>query len=151
PMDDEASQRELKGLQLLRELNHPYLLQMHQFLVIDGRLHIVMELADGSLQEWFQQSRAAGQPGIPAEALLNFFREAAEALDYLHGQNVLHRDIKPQNLLMLKGHAKVADFGLAREQEASIIAGTICGTPLFMAPEVWEGKVSERSDQYSLA
>jgi serine/threonine protein kinase len=151
PLDDEASQRELKGLQLLRELNHPYLLQMHQFLVIDGRLHIVMELADGSLQEWFERCRKAGQPGIPVDELLSFFREAAEALDYLHSQHVLHRDIKPQNLLMLKGHAKVADFGLAREQEASMIAGTICGTPLFMAPEVWEGKVGERSDQYSLA
>ena len=73
--------------------------------------------------------------------MIAYFREAAEALDYLHQMNVLHRDVKPANLLRLKGHAKVADFGLARVMEDKMAAATFCGTPLYMAPEVWKKKV----------
>jgi serine/threonine protein kinase len=70
----------------------------------------------------------------------------------LHSEHVIHRDIKPDNILLLNKHAKVADFGLARfletEQTASASGS---GTPAYMAPEVWRRRVSERSDQYSLA
>src|SRR5262249_21387153 len=68
------------------------------------------------------------------------------------GQHVMHRDIKPQNILTLKGHAKVADFGLARELDRSVgAASVVCGTPHYMAPEVWEQRVHVNSDQYALA
>src|SRR5262249_22065188 len=93
-----------------------------------------------------------GREGIPVEELLAYFAEAAEALDFLHKKNVQHRDIKPDNILLLQGHAKVADFGLARLQEGRLLASaTSSGTPAYMAPEVWRGKVSHHSDQYSLA
>lgn len=147
-LDDESSQRELQSLQLIRELRHPYLLQTQAFWSLEDRLVIVMELADGSLAEWH---RDAGT-GIPVAELLAYFREAAEALDYLHGMNVIHRDVKPANLLRLKGHAKVADFGLARMMEAGqLAAATFCGTPRYMAPETWKQKACPQSDQYGLA
>src|SRR5205807_8653506 len=93
-----------------------------------------------------------GRPGVPPEELIPLFEQAAEALDYLHSQNVSHRDVKPQNLLTLKGYAKVADFGLARGHEHTMTTvGAEVGTPMYMAPEVWERKVSLHSDQYSLA
>ena len=150
-LDDESSQRELQSLQLIRDMRHPFLLQTQAFWSLEDRLVIVMELAEGSLAEWNREARREGGAGIPVAELLPYFREAAEALDYLHSMNVLHRDIKPANLLRLKGHAKVADFGLARMMEARQMAATFCGTPLYMAPEIWRQKVSPQSDQYSLA
>src|SRR5262249_16687094 len=94
----------------------------------------------------------AGLPGIPANELLRYFAEAAEALDFLHQQKLSHRDIKPQNLLHLKGHAKVADFGIARSQENALDHTlNVGGTPVYMPPEMWNGNISVHSDQYSFA
>jgi hypothetical protein len=84
--------------------------------------------------------------------LIPLFEQAGEALDYLHSENVSHRDIKPENILIQKGYAKVADFGLARPHKHTLtIAGGTVGTPAYMAPEMWKEKVSLQSDQYSLA
>jgi serine/threonine protein kinase len=150
-VDDEASQRELQALELIRSLRHTFLLQTHRYWALKDRVVMVMELADDSLSDWYRACKADGKPGIPAPELIAYLREAAEALDYMHSKGVLHRDIKPGNLLRLSGHAKVADFGLARLQESQVMSATFCGTPVYMAPEVWQGKISVNSDQYSLA
>jgi serine/threonine protein kinase len=153
PLDDAATLRERKALDLICQLNHVYLLQTHLYWVDEGRLVIVMELADGSLGDWLKECKAAGKAGIPVGPLLEYFDQAARALDYLHGQKppVMHRDIKPANLLRLKGYAKVADFGLLREQDHNLATATYCGTPAYMPPEMWNSKIHVNSDQYSLA
>ena len=152
PVDAEEAQRELAALELIRGLRHRCLIQLHGFWSLQERLYIVMELADGSLRDRLEECRRAGLQGIPADELLRYFRDAAEGLDYLHSQHVQHRDIKPENILLLQGHAKLADFGLAREQGSRLLAtATGAGTPLYMAPEVFRGKLSPHSDQYSLA
>jgi hypothetical protein len=121
--------------------------------VVQDRLFIVMDLADGSLSDRATQCRALGLPGIPVDELVRYMGEAAEALDYLHGERVHHRDIKPANVLLLQGHARLADFGLARvlQPDNVLTTATMCGTPGFMAPEVYQGLVSPHSDQWSLA
>jgi serine/threonine protein kinase len=151
-VDHPTSRGEIESLEAIKSMSHPFLLQTQAYWVFQDRLIIVMDLAEGSLADRIEHYQKQGQPGVPPEELIPFFEQAAEALDYLHSQSVSHRDVKPQNLLYLKGYAKVGDFGLARgHQHTMTIVGSEVGTPLYMAPEVWQQKVSLHSDQYSLA
>jgi hypothetical protein len=153
PIDTDEARRELQSLEQIKSLRHPFLLQTQAYYFQEDQLYIVMELADGTLRDRLKECHKAGLAAVPVEELLVYFREAAEALDYMHGQQLLHRDIKPHNLLLLHGHVKVADFGLARvfESQRLMMSASGSGTPAYMAPEVWRNKVSARSDQYSLA
>jgi len=152
PLDNEAAQRELKSLDLVKKLQHPALLSTLAVFIIKNRLVIIMELADCTLRDRMKECQAKGLPGIPSEELLSYFRDAAVGVDFLHWQGVLHRDIKPENILLKQGYAKVADFGLAREHIMGALASvSFAGTPAFMAPEMWAGKAANNSDQYSLA
>ncbi len=151
-MDHPASKGELESLEAIKTMTHPFLLQTQAYWVFRDRLIIVMELADGSLMDMIKEHKALGRMGVPPDDLIIYFEQVAEAIDYLHSQNVSHRDIKPQNLLHLKGYAKLADFGLARMHEhTQTNVGTEMGTPLYMAPEAWNKKIHLHSDQYSLA
>jgi formylglycine-generating enzyme required for sulfatase activity len=152
PVEHEHSRQEFHSLELIKQLRHPYLMAVAQFYVEERRLHIVMELADGSLRNRYVECRQQGLAGIPREELTGYFVEASEALDYLHSERVLHRDIKPENILLQRGHVKVADFGLARESAGmQSMDDSGSGTPAYMAPEMVLKKVSRQSDQYSLA
>ncbi len=150
---DGHAQQELKALEYVKGLRHPYLVQMQDIAIWENRLCIVMDLADGSLSDRAKHYRAQGSPGIPVDELLRYIGHAAEALDYLHSLQVYHRDIKPANILIVQGFARLADFGLARgvESLATLIDATGGGTPAYMPPEVWHNKVSLTSDEWSLA
>ncbi len=151
-MDQDRATRELKSLNRIKGVQHPFLLTLERFEFVDGRLVIVTELADGSMEDEFAQRRARGSCGIPREQLLSSLSDAADALDHLHQRHgLLHLDVKPGNLLVLGGHVKVADFGLLKdlkELECSIVGGL---TPVYAPPELFDGRPSLHSDQYSLA
>jgi serine/threonine protein kinase len=150
--EKEAGKRERRALELIKNLRHPYLLATEDFWVADHRLHIVMELADCTLRNRLEACREAGHPGIPEGELIGYIREAAEGLDFLHSRHVVHRDVKPDNILVLNGHAKVADFGLAWQQDKTMAPmRTFAGTPAYMAPEIWGKEGGPPSDLYALA
>ncbi|TWU36203.1 protein kinase domain-containing protein [Novipirellula artificiosorum] len=150
--DQQRAARELKSLERIKGVSHPFLLTLERFGVVDEQLVIVTELADGSLEDVFREHRERGSCGIPRDKLLSYLHDAADALDYLHQEYQLqHLDIKPGNLLIVGGHVKVADFGLLkdlRDAECSMVGGL---TPVYAPPEVFDGRPSLHSDQYSLA
>ncbi len=150
-LDSEESQRELRALEVIKRLSHPHLLKTQAAWALQDRLIILMDLADCTLRDRLHACKAAGASGIPPVELLRYFQEAAEALDYLHSEGVLHRDVKPQNLLLCHGHVKVADFGLVRDQKQHQCSYSAAGTPGYMAPEAWRGVPCAAGDQYSLA
>ena len=150
--DSEHAESELKSLQRMRELRHPFLLSIERIEVVKSRLIVVTELADGSLSDRFEACRRDGKPGIDRDELLGYLRDAADALDYMADQHGLqHLDIKPDNLLLQGTHVKVGDFGLAKDISSTNVSVLNGFTPMFAAPELFEGRPGRASDQYSLA
>jgi eukaryotic-like serine/threonine-protein kinase len=151
--DRSRADQELKSLSRVKSVHHPYVISLDRFEIVEDYLVIVMELADRTLADRFKQCRGQGLPGVPREELLGYLREAAEALDLMNSQYQLqHLDIKPQNLFLVHNHIKVADFGLVKDisdQKFMTITGGV--TPVYAAPETFDGKFSRQSDQYSLA
>jgi serine/threonine protein kinase len=150
-VDGEEASRELRALEVMRRLRHPNLLQVIATWPLENRLIIVMELADGNLRQRMKQCHKEGHKGIPREELCRHMHEAAAGLDYLHSQKALHRDVKPDNILLLDGVAKLGDFGLVRDQNLVMSMMRPVGTPPYMAPEVWGCAPVAASDQYALA
>jgi len=151
-LDDGRAVAELKALHRIKEVRHPFLLSLERIDVVEGQLIIVTELADGSLKDRYDECRAAGMPGIPREELLANLRDAAEALDFISRQHSLqHLDIKPENLLLVAGRVKVADFGLVKDLHDDALSQMAGLTPLYAAPELFDSQPTPFSDQYSLA
>lgn len=152
PLDHPATRMEVDALEALRTLSHPFLLIPHAYWASPKGLFIAMELAERNLQEEIIAHLKCGRPGVPAAELVPLVGQAAAALDFLHARGIVHRDVKPQNLLLSQGYLKLADFGLARRLDGPAERGVgPVGTPLFMAPEAWCGAAVRASDQFSLA
>jgi len=143
---------ELKALNRIKEVRHPFLLSLERIEVVDGQLVIITELAEVSLKDRFAECKAAGQVGIPRDELLVYVADAADALDYMREHYSLqHLDVKPENLLVVGGRVKVADFGLVKDIHDATVSLMGGLTPVYASPEVYEGQPSLHSDQYSLA
>ncbi len=143
---------ELEALNRIKQVRHPFLLSLERIELVDGRLVIVTELAESSLKDRFLRARSAGLPGIPRDELLGYLRDAAEALDYIREfYSLQHLDIKPENLLLIGGRVKLADFGLVSDLQQSAGALITGLTPMYASPELFSGHASPSSDQYSLA
>jgi tetratricopeptide (TPR) repeat protein/tRNA A-37 threonylcarbamoyl transferase component Bud32 len=142
-----------REIEIAARLSHPHILTVFDSGNADGMLWYTMPFVEGeSLRDRLERERE-----LPLEAALQITREVADALDYAHGQQVIHRDIKPENILLSRGHALVADFGIARamhEESGRLTStGLSIGTPAYMSPEQADGdrSIEARSDVYSLA
>lgn len=145
-------EREMKGLGRMKEIRHPFILSMERFEVTETGLYIVSELADRDLAERLHECQQQGLPGIPRVELLKYLTEAAEALDLMNGEYAIqHLDIKPANIFLVRNHVKVGDFGLAKVLEGYTTNVTSGMTPVYAAPEIFNGWASRHTDQYSLA
>jgi HD-GYP domain-containing protein (c-di-GMP phosphodiesterase class II)/serine/threonine protein kinase len=143
---------ELDALTRMKGLRHPFILSIDRFDVIKGQLIIVTELADNNLWGRFLECRDKGWPGIPRDELLSYLGETAEALDFMTLEfDLQHLDVKPQNLFLFRNHIKLGDFSLVRDLRAENRSVPRSITPVYSAPEVFNGSISLASDQYSLA
>lgn len=151
-LDRPLARAEAGHLERLKRVQHEHLLRVLMSWETSDYMILHMELAQGSLADELTAHRRAGEPGIPAGKLLDYLRQAALGIDYLNVEkNMVHRDVKPANLLLVNGVLKVADFGLATALDAS--AGTNTGgyTANYAAPELFTREKTPWTDQYALA
>jgi serine/threonine-protein kinase len=145
--------RFLREIELSARLTHPHILPLHDSGNADGFLYYVMPYVEGeSLRDRLDREKQ-----LPLDDALQIAREVADALSYAHSHGVIHRDIKPDNILLQSGHAVVADFGIARAVDHAggdrlTETGMSLGTPAYMSPEQAAASpdLDGRSDLYSL-
>ncbi|MEB3284847.1 MAG: protein kinase [Candidatus Sericytochromatia bacterium] len=152
-LTDAARQAQLK--QLLREaqlasgLVHPHIVSVFDHFIEDGDGYIVMEWLEGhNLREWLEE-----QHPLSLAQIKQIVAQVGDALQYAHSQGVIHRDVKPENIVYHQGQATVLDFGIAQPSEAAHTAdpNKTAGTARYMAPEVLSGLAADvRADVFSL-
>ena len=149
-----APARFLQEIEIAATLSHPHIVPLYDSGAADEILYYVMPYVEGeTLQE-----RLAREPRLPIRDVCVITREVAEALDYAHSHNVVHRDIKPGNVLLWSRHAVVTDFGIAKAVDIATIGGPLTsggvalGTPAYMAPEQAAGDptMDHRTDLFAL-
>jgi serine/threonine protein kinase len=152
----DSLKQEFEAFQRVKSIRHPFLLTLERVELLGPELIMVMELADQSLAQRYQEYRRAGLAGIPRAELLSYMVDAAEALDVLALEHGLqHLDVKPANLFLVGGHVKVGDYGMVSRHVRSVGAENRRlnqgYTPQYVSPEVLDGEVDSRTDQYALA
>ncbi len=158
PQNSEAVRRFQREVQIVGSFKHDHIVRVHMASDVDGVPYCAMEFVEGRAL-----SNLIGPEGFPIggppdpRRSARIVAMAARGLEYAHGRGVLHRDVKPGNLLVCldprsADRCLIADFGLAREVEGTQMtrSGTILGTPQYMAPEQIRGEPEPRSDLYSL-
>jgi len=148
----ERFQREV---QLAARLSHPHIVPVFEADEADGCLYYVMEYVEGeSLAE-----RLRREGSLPLDAAVRIAAEVGDALQYAHERGIIHRDVKPGNILLARGHAVVTDFGIAKSTtgpagvDSLTATGITVGTAHYMSPEQAAGdrRLDARTDVYSLA
>ena len=146
-------ERFLREIEVASKLTHPHILPLHDSGNADGFLYYVMPYVEGETL----RDRLTREKQLPLDDALQIGREVADALSYAHAHGVIHRDIKPGNILLESGHAVVTDFGIARAIDQAGVeeltqTGLAVGTPAYMSPEQAAGSrdLDGRSDLYSL-
>ena len=149
-----GQERFLREVDIASNLVHPHIVPIFAAGEAAGLLYYVMPYIEGRSV----RARLTEQGPLPLGDAIAIIRDVAKALDHAHRRNVVHRDIKPANILLVSGHAIVADFGIARAictscPDIITTAGAFVGTPGYMSPEQASGMVDldGRSDIYSLA
>ena len=152
-MGEKARANYIREARMVASLRHPSIVDIYDIVEQDNALYLVFEFVTGkTAHELLQQ-----EGRMSVARALSILRPVCEALELAHSKGLVHRDLKPANIMVTEsGTAKLMDFGIAR-----LVVGedgkpdmrrtqTVLGTPLYMAPECWEGVVRRESDIYSL-
>jgi hypothetical protein len=135
---------------LLARLSHPRVVPVRGRIEDESGQYLIMDWVEGV--DLGRHLRERGSPGLAFEEVQRLALEAGEALSYIHGELTVHRDVKPQNLMLAGSGVTLVDFGIARDLGATSQQTVEIGTPGFMAPEAYVGgPYSPRTDVYGLA
>ena len=138
----------LAEARLLARLDHPHIVRVYTADIVNETFFIVMEYVEGdTLMERIKNGKK-----LPVEAAVDLLIPIGEAAEYAHQKSILHRDIRPSNILVeaASGAPKVADFGTSRLLDAVPFAKTRIGSPPYMPPEQFDGRATYASDVYAL-
>ncbi len=148
-----GTERFLREIEIAAQLNHPHILPLHDSGEAGGMLFYVMPFVEGaSLRD-----RLAADGALPISEAVRLLHDVVDGLAYAHEHNVVHRDIKPDNVMIATRHAMVTDFGIAKAisdvagKSRVTTAGVSIGTPAYMAPEqcTADAHIDHRADLYS--
>jgi serine/threonine-protein kinase len=152
--------QEIRSIQVVQELPHAHLIRIHRAWCVADYLVVAMELADGSLADLLEVYRSDLGTPFPPDHILPLLAQAASALEFLNNRQHLingqwatiqHCDVTPTNMLLFGNAVKLGDFGLTTTLTARQKLHYRAGTPAYAAPEVFQGLVSDHTDQYALA
>ncbi|KAL9302020.1 putative serine/threonine-protein kinase ATG1c Group-Pl-3 family [Arabidopsis thaliana] len=140
---------------ILRRINHPNIIRLIDMIKSPGKVHLVLEYCKGGDLSVYVQRHGI----VPEATAKHFMQQLAAGLQVLRDNNIIHRDLKPQNLLLSTNEndadLKIADFGFARSLQPRGLAETLCGSPLYMAPEImqlqkYDAKLNTQADLWSV-
>lgn len=134
---------------IMKNLNHPYIVKLYDTIIDEDteNVYLVMEyMGKGDFSKYLNK-----RP-LKEKFALKYLKQISQAMKYLLDNNIIHRDLKPQNILITDtGNIKLTDFGFARYFDKDIMIQTICGSPLYMAPEIIKNKKYDyKSDLWSI-
>lgn len=156
-VSDEALRRFNQEVAITATLDHPNIIKIYDYGIENTIPFVVMQyLTGGTLSERIFHARTSGLPLVSAGEAAQLVEKLASAIDYAHQQGVIHRDIKPGNVMFdIHGFPYLVDFGIARLNVGGqdlTLAGMTVGTPYYMAPEMWgPGELTKHVDQYAMA
>lgn len=149
PLEEDDAEGFLHEARTLARLKHPHIVRVFDFDVENHTPFLVMDyLPNGNIR----RSHPKGTP-LPLATIVSYVTQVASALQYAHSEKLIHRDVKPENMLLGKGDTVVlSDFGIALMSQSSRYQGIqeVAGTAAYMAPEQFQGKPRRASDQYAL-
>lgn len=136
---------------ILKRIYHPNIIRLHDIIEVPGTIHLVLEYCKGGDLSMY----ITRQGSVPEATAKHFMLQLAAGLKILRDNNLIHRDLKPQNLLLSTNDEnavlKIADFGFARSLQPRGLAETLCGSPLYMAPEIMQmQKYDAKADLWSV-
>ena len=136
-----------REIDVMRKLDHPNIIKLYDVIYNSNTIYIVLEYCKNGDFTHFLKKRA-----LKEKHACRFLREMAEGLKYLRNHNIIHRDLKPQNLLLTDDYRlKISDFGLAKFETKDKMMETLCGSPLYMAPEILSYKeYTDKADLWSI-
>ncbi len=132
-------------VELMKKLDHPNILKLYDVVKINGTIYLILEYCNcGDLSNYIQKDKSRIND-------FTYFKQIFKGLEYLYRNKILHRDMKPHNILIKDNVIKISDFGFAKAFEKNELITTFCGSPLYMAPEIIKNKeYNLKSDIWSL-